>query len=208
VKVTELRLGRPETIMRIKVLALVVGTLLVAGSLSARVKVQADGDPNFDFAPLKTFNWPVDGAGQVKMALTKDDDPEAFRRSREPALVAAVEAHLTARGYVKMQPGAPSDFTVAYFALISTNQQAQTMGQFLPGSVSWGLPPFLAVTQSLKIFEQGALVIDVRRPDGNVVWRGVAQAELHRDRPDAERNKRLTGVVNDILKQFPPKKKK
>ena len=85
---------------------------------------------------------------------------------------------------------------------------AKLMGQFLPGSVSWGLPPFLAVTQSLKIFEQGALVIDVRRPDGNVVWRAVAQAELHRDRPDAERNKRLTGVVNDILKQFPPKKKK
>ena len=194
--------------MRITVLALIVGTLLVAGSLSARVKVQADGDPNFDFAPLKTFTWPADGAGQVKMALTKDDDPEALRRRFEPVIIAAAEANLTKRGYVKAQPGAPADFTLAYIALISTNQQAQTLGQFLPGSVSWGLPPFLAVTQSLKIFEQGSLVIDVRRPDGNVVWRAVAQAELQRDRPDAERNKRLTGVVNDLLKQFPPKKKK
>ncbi len=70
------------------------------------------------------------------------------------------------------------------------------------------MPPFLAVTQSLKIFEQGSLVLDVRRPDGNVIWRGVTQAEMQRERPDAERNKRLTGFINDILKQFPPKKKK
>ena len=196
--------------MRFKLLAVVVSVLVlvIAGPLAARVKVQSDFDKTFDFSALKTFTWPSDGFGQVKMAITKDDDPEALRRRFEPVIVAAVEANLTGRGYVKAKPGEAANFTMAYFGLVSTNQQAQTMGQFLPGTVSWGLPPFLATTTSLKIFEQGSIVLDVRRPDTNVVWRGVAQAEMHCDRPDAERNKRTADVVNEILKQFPPKKKK
>lgn len=182
--------------------------LLLAAPLAGRVKVQVEVDPNFDFAPLKTFSWPADGPGQMKMVLTKDDDPEALRVKFEPVIVAAVDEALAKRGFTKAAAGQPADFTMAYFGLVSTNQQAQTMGQFLPGSTAWGIPPFLAVTQSLKIYEQGSLVLDVRRPDGNVVWRGLGQAEMNRARPDAERIKRLRDAVNDILKQFPPKKRK
>ncbi len=84
--------------MRITLLTVALGVLLVAGSPSARAKVQADGDPNFDFSTLKTFSWPADGPGQLKMAVTKDSDPEPLRKRFEPVIVSAVEANLTGRG--------------------------------------------------------------------------------------------------------------
>jgi hypothetical protein len=180
----------------------------VAGaSVGARVKVRTEFDPKADFSRLKTFAWPADGYGQVKMGLTKDDDPEALRKRFEPTLIAAVEEALTAKGLVKAAPGQAPDCLVAYFALVSLNTSAQTVGQFLPSTVAWGMPPFLATTSSLKIFEQGSVVVDVMTPDKQPMWRGVAQAEMHREKPDAERQKRVRATIADILKQFPPKKK-
>ena len=180
---------------------------LAAPPIGARVKVRTEFDPKADFTKLKTFAWPSDGYGQVKMMLTKDDDPEALRKRFEPTLIAAVEASLTAKGMVKAPAGQPADCLVAYFALISINTEAQTVGQFLPSTVAWGVPPFLSTTSSLKIFEQGSLVVDVWTPDKQPMWRGVAQAEMHREKPQPEREKRVRETITDILKQFPPKKK-
>jgi hypothetical protein len=191
-----------------RTLAAVLFAALVAAPALARVKVKADYDRTFDFTTLKTWSWPSDSPGDVKMALTKDDNPEEIRRRFEPTLLASVERSLAKKGFVKAAAGQPADFLMMYFVLISTNQSAQTMGQFLPGSVAWGLPPFEARTQSLKIFEQGSLVLDVMTPTKQPIWRGLAQAEMHRDRPQPEREKRLGEAIDDLLKQFPPKQKK
>ena len=45
-------------------------------------------------------------------------------------------------------------------------------------------------------------------PAKQPMWRGVAQAEMHREKPQAQREKRVRDTITDILKQFPPKKKK
>jgi len=179
---------------------------LVATTAAARVKVKTDYDPAADFTALKVWAWPADGPGQVKMALTKDDDPEALRKRLEPALLAAVEAALAKKGFVKAAPGQAPDFLVAYFGLISVNTDAQVIGQFLPGTMEWGIPPFEGRTQSLKIYEQGSIVLDVMSPTGRPMWRGIAQAEAHRDRPQAEREKNVREAINDLIKRFPPKK--
>jgi Domain of unknown function (DUF4136) len=181
---------------------------LVASTTVARVKVQTDFDPKADFTKLKVWAWPGDGPGQMKMALTKDDDPEVLRKRFEPVIVAAVEDVMAKKGFQKAAPGQAPDFLVAYFGLISTNMDAQVMGQFIPGTMEWGIPPFEGRTQSLKIYEQGSLVLDVMAPDHRPIWRGIARAEVHREKPDAERNKNVQNAVNDLLKQFPPKKKK
>jgi len=195
------------TNMRVPVAAVVLAACGVV-ALSARVKVKTDVDPSADFKALKVWAWPSDGPGQVKMALTKYDNPEELRKRFEPTILSGVEAALTKKGFTKAAAGQAPDFLVAYFALVSTNQSAQTMGQFLPGSVAWGIPPFAQTTTSLKIYEQGSLVLDVMTPAKNPMWRGIAQAEMHRDRPQAEREKRLRGVIDDIIKEFPPKQKK
>jgi hypothetical protein len=93
---------------------------------------------------------------------------------------------------------------VRYFLLLSTDQTAQTMGQFLPGTTAWALPPFQQTTQSLKVMNQGALVIDLAG-GGNVVWRGVAQAKLKFDTEFKKREAVMREAVRDLLKRFPPK---
>jgi hypothetical protein len=187
-------------------LSLLAVALLTLPS-AARVKVETGHDPAADFTRLRVWSWPSEGPGQVKMALTKDDDPEPIRQRFEPTVMAAVEEMLGKKGFRKAGPGESPDFLVAYFALISVSTSGQTLGQFLPGTVSWGLPPFDAVATSLKIYEQGSLVLDVMAPDHKPMWRGVARAEVHRDRPDAERSKRIREAIGDLVAKFPPKKK-
>ena len=73
----------------------------------------------------------------------------------------------------------------------------------------WGLPDFAMTTTSFKIFEQGTLVLDfVDGPKRQIVWRGVAEAEVDRQRTPVERDKRLRGAIGELLKKFPPKTKK
>ena len=191
-----------------QVLLTLAAAAVLAVPSGARVKVETAHDPAADFTPLRVWAWPADGPGQVKMALTKDDDPEPTRKRFEPTVMASVEEALGKKGFRKAGAGESPDFLVAYFALISVSTSGQTLGQFLPGSVAWGLPPFEAVATSLKIYEQGSLVLDVMTPDSKPMWRGVARAEVHRDRPDAERSKRIREAVFDLVDKFPPKQKK
>jgi hypothetical protein len=190
------------------ILLSVLAAALLALPSAARVKVETAHDPAADFTRLRVWAWPSEGPGQVKMALTKDDDPEPIRQRFEPTVMAAVEEMLGKKGFRKAAAGESPDFLVAYFALISVSTSGQTLGQFLPGTVAWGLPPFEAVATSLKIYEQGSLVLDVMAPDRKPMWRGVARAEVHRERPDAERNKRLREAIGDLVAKFPPKQKK
>ena len=78
------------------------------------------------------------------------------------------------------------------------------MGQFLPATTAWGLPPFAPATQSLKIMNQGSLVLDLSAK-GAVVWRGVAQAGVEFDANDKKREALLREAVRDLLKRYPPK---
>ena len=70
--------------------------------------------------------------------------------------------------------------------------------------MSWGLPLFPQATQSLKVLNQGALVIDLSA-NGTVVWRGVAQAEIKMDTDFKKREALLREGVRDLLKRYPPK---
>ena len=176
---------------------------LAAETVLARVDVKIDFDKNFDFTAVRSWSFDPAGNGEVKMARTKDDDPDAVKAIADPIIVNQVGVEM---GRLKLQPAASNpDLIVRYFLLLSTNQTAQTMGQFLPGTVAWGLPPFQQTTQSLKIMNQGSLVLDLAGR-GNVVWRGVAQAKLKFDTDPKKREAILREAVSDLLKKFPPKK--
>ena len=79
------------------------------------------------------------------------------------------------------------------------------MGQFLPATTGWGLPPFAEATTSLKMMNQGSLVLDLSAK-GDVVWRGVAQAKVDFEATDKKREALLREGVRDLLKRYPPKK--
>lgn len=185
-------------------LALIAALAVLATPLVARVKVRADVDKTFNFAAVKTWAWRADSPGEVKMTLTKDDDPEAVRKRYEPAIVQAVQDEMARRSLAMARDAAP-DVRVAYFVLISAGTSAQEFGQFASWT-AWGLPPVaFGQTQSLRMLTQGTLLLDVM-PEGKSdtpVWRGIAQAEIHGERSIEDRTKRIREAVRDLLKRLP-----
>ena len=168
----------------------------------ARVDVKIDFDKAFDFKSARTWSWNPAGHGDVKMARTANDDPAAMKTFAEPIIVDAVTTEIGRRGLT--QAAADSDLTIAYFLILGIGGQAQTMGQFLPGTTAWAMPPFAQSTQSLKIMNQGSLVLDLSAK-GNVVWRGVAQAQVKLDADRKKREDLLREAVRDLLRRYPPK---
>ncbi len=136
------------------------------------------------------------------MARTAEDDPVAMKRRVEPPIVDAVTVEIARRG-LQHAPSAP-DLAVTYYLLLTTNMSTQTVGQFLPSTVAWGLPPFAQATQSLEIMNRGSLVLDLSA-SGKVVWRGVAQANIKADVPEKRREELLREGVRDLLRRYPPK---
>jgi hypothetical protein len=178
-------------------LGLAANVLIVEG-----VDVNVEASKTFDFKNARTWGWNPAGPGEVKMARTPDDDPEAMRQRAEPVILDAVSTGLADRGLQKA--AAEPDLFVTYYLLLTTNTSAQTMGQFLPATAEWGLPPFAAATQSFKIVNQGSLVIDLSAKK-TVVWRGVAQAKLKLDADPRKRESLLRESVHDLLQRYPPR---
>ena len=174
----------------------------------ARVDVKIDFDEKFDFTKVKTWAWNPAGYGQVKMARTQTDDPEAAQKYAEPLIVEAITAALAKSPLKSAETSAaPPDVIVTYYLLLTNNVSAQTVGQFLPGQTAWGLPPFLASTQSLEVMNRGSLVIDLSAGD-NVVWRGIAQANIKMDADNKKRESLIREAARDLIRRYPPKPKK
>ena len=167
----------------------------------ARVDVKVEFDKAFDFKLVRTWAW-TEEPGQVKMARTKDDDPEAARQRAEPVILDAVSTEIGRRGLQRAT--SDPDLFVTYYLLLTTNLSAQTIGQFLPATTAWGLPPFAPATQSLKMMNKGSLVLDLSTK-GAVVWRGVAQAQIKVDADEKKRETLIREAVRDLLRRFPPK---
>ena len=176
----------------------------LAGHLTAAVKVKTQFTKSFDFTKAKTWSWHEGGPGEVKMALTADDNPELVRQRAEPIIMEAVGATLPQRGLAAAASGAPSDVKIKYYVLITLGTDAQTIGQFLPAVTAWGVPPFSGATQSYSVIERGSLVLDISA-NKEVVWRGIGQAELKPGQTQEKRAALIRAAVADILKKYPPK---
>jgi len=187
----------------------VVGILaLAAAVVQAGVKVRADFDKDYDFSKVRTFGWDAAGAGEVKLLMKEGGDPEQIRARWEPTIKDAVERELTKRGLVPATGGTP-DIVMHYYFLSGPNSESQFRGQFVGAVPPWGLPDFEMTTTSFKIFEQGTLVLDfIDGPKRQIVWRGVAEAEVNRQNSPAKRDQRLREAVGELLKKYPPKIKK
>jgi hypothetical protein len=136
------------------------------------------------------------------VARTADDDKDAIKRLVDPIIREEVAKEMPGRG---LTVSATPDVTLTYYLLLSVGQSAQTAGQFLPSVAQWGLPPFAPATVALKIIEQGSLVFDVSAK-GQVVWRGIGEAEIKMGLARDKREVLLREAVHETLDRFPPKK--
>lgn len=166
----------------------------------AAIKVHVDVDKAFDFRQARTWAWAVPEAGHVIVARTPTDDPEAIQQLAEPVVMSAVIAEMPGRGLSHTIEN--PDVTLKYYLLLTLGESSQTIGQFLPPVYQWGMPPFTPSTQSLKVIQQGSLAIDVSAKD-QVVWRGVAAAEIKPGTTQDRRAALIRQAVRDILKRYP-----
>jgi hypothetical protein len=189
--------------------AFVVVAVLAAAVavVQAGVKVKIDYDKEYDFTKARTYGWHPDGAGEVKLLERTGDDPEAIRTKWEPTIKDAVEQELGRVGLVPATSGTP-DLMLHYYFLAGPSSESQYRGQFVGAIPPWGVPDFEMTTSSLKIFEQGTLILDIiDGPKRQIVWRGKADAEVNRQNSAAKRAERIREGIRDLLKKFPPKAK-
>lgn len=188
------------------ILCAVLGVVAVAALHAAKVNVKSDQDKQFDFKSVRTWGWDVEEAGDVKMARAADDDPAPIKKRYGPTIVDAISNELRDRGLTPPAPAAAPDLRFHYYLLVTVGFDAQIMGQFLPATPVWGLPPFAPQTSALSIIQQGSLVLDAVSPAvGQVVWRCIAQTEIEAERTPEQRDKRLREVVRELVKRFPRK---
>jgi hypothetical protein len=182
-----------------------LATFIVLATIAdAKVKVHTKKDDGFNFRGVQSWGWHPDGAGEVKMMLTPDDNPGAVQARFEPVIKAAVEQQLKDRQLVPAPPGQTPDLFVFYYVLISTNTNRSVIGQNVTAEMYWAVPMFAQATQGFEIFEEGSLVLDVSNPaTRSLVWRGVAQARIDRERKPAERDARLREAIASLLGKFP-----
>ena len=180
--------------------ALALAALVAAPTVHA-IDVKVEFDKAFDFTRAGTWGWNEHGAGDVIMARGTDDDPIGMKKSAEPVIISAVTSEMERRG-LQVHPDAP-DVRVTYYLVLATGANAQVVGQFLPSTVAWALPPFAAQTQSLQITDHGSLVLDISA-DKMIVWRGLARANIKPGEKRERREQLLREAVRDLLKKFPP----
>jgi hypothetical protein len=184
---------------RVKTFA-VAAAVGLAIHTAVAVDVRVDFNKTFDFKSVRTWAWNPQGPGEVRMARTADDDPEAMRKRAEPLILEAMAAEMSRRGLqtATEQP----DLTATYYLLLTNSMSRHTLGQFLPATTEWGLPPFTGATQSLEVMNQGSLVLDMAAK-GKLVWRGVAEAQLKIDADDKKRESVLREAVRDLVRRIP-----
>ena len=186
---------------------------LVAVVEAAKIKIEAQPDPTFDFSTVHTWAWDAE-PGDVIMARTAEDDPAPVKKRVDPLIRKFVETEMAKKGLTLATSSTP-DVQLHYYVLVTVNASGQHMGQFLPAIAYWGLPPFAPVATSLKIVTRGSLVLDAMLPgktdERRVVWRGIAQSTVGDADSDAVREARIQGASQELVKRFPltkPKTKK
>ena len=196
-------LTKPSTTV-LAVASIAAALAVSTPTLRARdIKVRIDHSKTFDFKAPKTWSWYPERPGDVLMARTADDDADVVKKRAEPVIFESVAGELAKKGLTQVPSG--GDLIVKYYVLITIGSSAQYIGQFVPSVPEWGLPPMAGATQALRVIEQGSFVIDIRSKD-DIVWRGVAVAELKPGQPPDKRAALLKDAARRLFDRFPPKK--
>jgi hypothetical protein len=193
---------------RTLVLGATIAVVLAGVPLVAGIKVKVLEDKTFNFAGLRTYVWRLEGMDPIRMLQNSADDPVQIRKDFEPMVVAAVDEALAKKGFARVSSGEPELF-LDYYMLIGPGVSSQYQGQFVGAVPAWGLPDFAMSTTSLKVYEQGSLILDVvSAKEKQLVWRGAADAKVDRTRTPAQRTALINEAVSRMLQKFPPKFKK
>ncbi len=160
------------------------------------IKVETDYDPAAipSFQRYRTYTWLPDPTGGDRRV--QNDIVAA--RVRE-----AVDAVLADKGFTLATSGTP-DFLIGWFASLDGRMDVSQLNTYY--GYGWG--PWYGAAYGntyVRYYEEGALVLDIVDVRSNqLAWRGSAQTEIDRTRPENEREQLLNNAVKKVLERFPP----
>ncbi|UCG89200.1 MAG: DUF4136 domain-containing protein [Gemmatimonadota bacterium] len=184
-----------------------LGAAAVAVSLagcSGGLNIQTDYNPGAvtEMRAYRTYNWlpePAEGRGSD----ARVNNPITIQR-----IVTAIETALEAKGFQKVTSDA--DFKVGWHGAINSQTNYVTYNDYYGyGWGGWGYGGWGTTTSRTSAYtiDQGTLIIDIVDAASNeLVWRGMAQAEVGQpSRDPEERQQQLNGVCERVLASFPPR---
>jgi hypothetical protein len=120
-------------------------------------------------------------------------------------IMAVTDEALSKKGYERATSSAP-DFLVGWHGAVDTKLQYNTVNTYY--GYGWGYWGGVGTSQTYATkYHEGSLIIDIVDAKTNeLVWRGVAQAEVYPKSDPDYRNRQIESAINKILSQFPPDK--
>jgi hypothetical protein len=179
--------------------AMIVAGWMAAGCQSMHIKTQSD--PQVAFANLHTFCW-------LPPPAWLHNDPRLHMSLVEPLVRRDVVALLNARGF-RQSDCATADFQVTFTGGLqdtftqTVGPQSTMVFQYSPGSGG----EWFTHTSNMKMTDKRtpSLIIQLQRPGSDqILWQGMASANLPAPVNDAEREQRIQTAVRLIMHQFPP----
>jgi hypothetical protein len=154
------------------------------------IEVSTDYDPAAEFSGLRT--WAFADPGQPT------GDPRLDSSLVRSRILQALESELAVKGYGRAV-GVEPDFLVDTHVALSRELEIHTFHQGYHPS-TWGTSETL-----VREVERGSLVLDFLDPKSRqLLWRGIAQARVHRQDSPAQRSQRIREAVRLMLQDFPP----
>jgi hypothetical protein len=173
----------------------VLSAILLLGCSS--VSVTTDYDHEANFAALKTFEWMT----VSKDVLSANASTNMFQNSLvDKRFRTAVKSELEAKGLSENSTN--PDFLVMYH---TGTQEKVNVTNYGYGYGRWGGYGYGGGGVDVQQYTQGTIILDfVDSKTKQLVWRGVATGALA-DKPDPKTvEERLTGIVQQLLANYPP----
>ena len=156
--------------------------------------VVATGDSNFNASQAQTFSWSssmqeVTGVPRLNEVPFRD------------MLKASISDNLNAKGYRYQGEQGPGDLVVGYSVSLDDSEMNSDAARR-----SGVIPSLNFSTPDPEKYEKGTIVIEViQSTNGIVAWRSALQGFAIIDMDDADRRKRLDGMVQRMLSGLPAK---
>lgn len=180
--------------------------LIVAGVASAqKLEIKTNQDPKADFKAIKTYAWLPPAPIVQNVAPDGLTNPTLSQEALGPAIVAAVDRQLAARGWVKADPD-KADVQVAYFAALTIGFNQTYLGEYYGYVTGWASPiaPGYTPSTSSSVYEKGTVVVDiVDRASKRAIWRGAAVTRIHQERTLEKRIERIEDGAARLFQKFP-----
>lgn len=161
----------------------------------AGVRARSDFDPYARFDTYRTFAWLGEEPGTLPDGTATDGvDPLLARRIHE-----AIESHLEAQGYRKVDDLAAADFVVSF----NEGRREKIRIQSSPGRGGYGYGGWYADSSvTATSYTEGTLAIDIFDGKSHLaVWHGWASKRVNES---TDRAAHVEEVVSAILAKFPP----